>query len=105
MKKQLITTFTILLFSASAMSQKQNQQQLQQPQQPSYSVIGTVQDWNQVLDVIDKSEAPNTTVKVIKQWITKQVTDEIAAEQAKEKSIDTTRKGDTFKRLPVKTKK
>lgn len=102
MKKQLITTFTILLFAVGASAQQKAQQQIEQP---TYNVTGTVQDWNQVLDVIDKSEAPNTTVKVIKKWITKQVTDEIAAEQAKEKSIDTTKRGDTFKRLPVKTKK
>lgn len=84
--KKILAPMLILLLIISTITLAFNEAQ----QPPKVVVVqGTVQDWNQVLNVIDQSAAPHNDVKAVEQWILNQINAQIKSDSTK---VDSTKK-------------
>lgn len=55
-------------------------------QERTYTVTGSLQQWQGTLDVIEQSQAPHTQVKAVTAFIIAQIDKQLKAEQDKQKA-------------------
>jgi hypothetical protein len=82
MKKIFLYAITALL-SASCYSQQKDTSKVQKPQ--IFTVSGSLETFQRLLDVLDNSTAPHTDVKALEQWLATQIKEQLKQNTAPKK--------------------